>query len=88
MFDNIHIVDTLRTAGFVAGSIEVTAEPGVRSIAINDAACKNTKDVATEAARVMADAGYDILSYGRGLGGFGTLAILMVALPQTIKRAA
>ena len=93
MFDNLHIIDTLRSAGFVAGSIEVNPDPGLRDITITDGprdkdTGKHSMDIATEAARVLANAGYDILCYGRGLNSPSALATLLIALPKGGLRAA
>lgn len=93
MFDNLHIIDTLRAAGFEAGEITVNPEPGVRDVTISNAGPdpvtgEERFDVATEAARVLAKAGYDVLCYGSGLGSSNTLATLMVALPKSADKAA
>ena len=37
MFDNLHIIDTLRKAGFEAGSITVNPQPLVRDVTITGA---------------------------------------------------
>ena len=60
MFDNLHIIDTLRNAGFEAGEINVTREPGVRDVTITGMSVTPRFDAATDAARALADAGYDI----------------------------
>lgn len=92
MFDTLHIVDTLRAAGFVAGSVEVNAEPGLRDVTITDAPRdedgRYSLYVATDAARVLANAGYDILCYGRGLNNPSALATLLIALPKGGIKAA
>jgi len=86
MFDNLHIIDTLRNAGFEAGEINVTREPGVRDVTITGMNVTPRFDAATDAARALADAGYNILCYGRGLAG--ALATLTVALPKSSQKAA
>ena len=93
MFDNLHIIDTLRTAGFDAGKITVNPEPGVRDVTITGATADPVTgeprfDVATDASRVLAAAGYDILCYGSGLGEHGTLATLIIAMPKSSQKAA
>jgi len=93
MFDNLHIIDTLRAAGFETGEITVNPEPGVRDVTISDAGPdpitgEERFDVATDAARVLAKAGYDVLCYGSGLGGPAVLATLIVALPKASVKAA
>tara|TARA_Y100001968_G_scaffold236216_1_gene219410 strand:- start:27 stop:293 length:267 start_codon:yes stop_codon:yes gene_type:complete len=88
MFDNLHIIDTLRNAGFEAGEINVTREPGVRDVTITGMTVTPRFDAATDAARALADAGYDILCYGAGLGEPGTIATLMVRLPKAAGKAA
>ena len=80
MFDNLHIIDTLRAAGFETGEITVNPEPGVRDVTISDAG--------PDPARVLAKAGYDVLCYGSGLGGPAVLATLIVALPKASVKAA
>jgi len=87
MFDNIRLIEVLRSGGFVAGSIEATGEPGVRDVSITDATCKNDKDVVIKAARVLANAGYDILCYGRTSGNSGAIASLTVMLPTASRKA-
>lgn len=93
MFDTLHILDTLRTAGFEAGEIAVNPEPGVRDVTITGAnrdpvTGEQRFDVAGDAARALAAAGYDILCYGAGLGEPGTIATLMVRLPKAAGKAA
>lgn len=93
MFDNLHILDTLRTAGFDAGEITVNPEPGVRDVTITGATRdpvtgEQRFDVAGDAARALAAAGYDILCYGGGFGQPGTLAVLMVRMPRADGKAA
>ena len=92
MFDNLHIIDTLRKAGFEAGSITVNPEPLVRDVVItganNDPVTGEPRfDIAGDAARALAEAGYDILCYGSGLGEVGTLATLMVQMPRPTRIA-
>lgn len=91
MFDNIHIMDTLRDAGFEAGEIKVTCEPGVRDVTITGISkgvlfAKHI-DIATEAARALADAGYDIICYGEMNDG-QSLASLLVRVPETSLKVA
>lgn len=87
MFDNICLIEVLRSAGFVAGSIEATGEQGVRIVSITDATCKNDKDVVVEAARVLANAGYDILCYGRTPNDSQAIASLTIMLPTASRKA-
>ncbi|WP_298848904.1 hypothetical protein [uncultured Salinicola sp.] len=92
MFDNLHIIDTLRDAGIEAGSITVNPEPSVRDVVITGATRdpvtgERRFDVAADAAQALANAGYDILCYGSGLGDAGTIATLMVQLPKPTRIA-
>jgi len=93
MFDTLHIIDTLRTAGITAGDVVVNPEPGLRDVNITGASRDPVTgeprfDIAADAARALADAGYDILCYGAGLGEPGTIATLMVRLPKAAGKAA
>ena len=92
MSDTLHINDTLTTAGFTC-EISINPEPGVRNVDITGAGLdpvtgERRFDVATDAARTLANAGYDILCYGSGLGAHGTIATLMVRRTAPAQRAA
>lgn len=92
MSDTLHINDALISAGFTC-EISVNPEPGVRNVEItgagrDPATGERRFDVAADAARVLADAGYDILCYGSGLGPQGTIATLMVRRSSPSQRAA
>lgn len=92
MFDNIHIMDTLRKAGFEAGEITVTSEPGVRDVTItrvdkNPETGEAFTDIPGDASRALAAAGYDILCYGGRVPGV-SLATLLVRMPKATKQVA
>jgi len=81
-------MDTLRKAGFEAGEINVTCEPGIRDVTITGANQENRgTDIATGAARTLAAAGYDIICYGDMNNGL-SLATLMVRMPKPSLKAA
>lgn len=92
MSDTLHINDTLIAAGFTC-EVEINPEPGVRNVDITSAnrdpvTGERRFDVAADAARALANAGYDILCYGSGLGANGTIATLMVRRTAPARHAA